>query len=58
MTVGCGISYTNTKTHIQYNWSIPKVCPYTYKSVLSTYTMYTNLQKDESFLDNRNSSTE
>jgi hypothetical protein len=26
MTVGCGISHTNTKTHIQYNWSIPKVC--------------------------------
>jgi hypothetical protein len=21
MAVGCGISYTNTKTHIQYNWS-------------------------------------
>jgi hypothetical protein len=25
MTVGCGISHTNTKTHIQYNGTIPKV---------------------------------
>jgi hypothetical protein len=41
MTVGCGISHTNTKTHIRYNWSIPKVLTHTNKSILSTYTMYT-----------------
>jgi hypothetical protein len=30
MTAGCGISHTITKTHIQYNWSIPKVHTHTY----------------------------
>jgi hypothetical protein len=25
MTVGCGTSHTNTKTHIQYIWSIKKI---------------------------------
>jgi hypothetical protein len=25
MAVGCGISHTNTKTHMQYNGTIPKV---------------------------------
>jgi hypothetical protein len=31
MTVGCGISHTITKTHIQYNWSIPYIHTHTYK---------------------------
>jgi hypothetical protein len=43
MTVGCGISHTNTKTHTRYNWSIPKVHPHTHINqywliILAIYT--------------------
>jgi hypothetical protein len=40
MTVGCGIRHTITKTHIQYNWSIPYVCTQTYKYKSNTVNLH------------------
>jgi hypothetical protein len=40
MTVGCGISHTITKSHIQFNWSIPYVHTHTYKYKLNTVNLH------------------
>jgi uncharacterized membrane protein len=40
MTVGCGISHTITKAHIQFNWSIPYVHIHTYKYKSNTVNLH------------------
>jgi hypothetical protein len=60
MTVGCGISHTITKTHIQYKWIIPYVHTHAYKYKSNTVNLHYVHKplEDESILEPRNSSRE